>query len=176
MITSQSVCCYQSLQSGGWTGTHRCSGWGTSSSKPNSDMTNLDRFSFLKGFFFLGLGERRVLETAYFPFLGNHSASPQATNADPSGAGREVLSPLVEELPPGLVTPGGKLNPFPVDLLASRWLIVRSNLGATDSESRTTVKWERKRNQVPLITKPQAGTSMVVQWVGLRLPRQGVLD
>lgn len=53
-----------------------------------------------------------MLETAYFLFLGNHSASPQATNVDPSGAGREVLSPLVEELPPDLVTPGGKAKPF----------------------------------------------------------------
>lgn len=63
-------------------------------------------------FFFKGLGERRVLETAYSLFLGNHSASPQATNMDPSGAGREVLSPLVEQVPPDLVTLGGKAKPF----------------------------------------------------------------
>lgn len=112
MITSQSVCSYQSRQAGGWTRTQRCSEWGTSPSKPDSDITNLDRFSLLKGFFFKGLGERRVLETAYSLFLGNHSASPQATNMDPSGAGREVLSPLVEQVPPDLVTLGGKAKPF----------------------------------------------------------------
>lgn len=53
-----------------------------------------------------------MLETAYSLFLGNHSASPQATNMDPSGAGREVLSPLVEQVPPDLVTLGGKAKPF----------------------------------------------------------------
>lgn len=49
-----------------------------------------------------------MLETAYFLFLGNHSASPQATSMDPRGAAREVLSPLVEQVPSDLVTLGGK--------------------------------------------------------------------